>query len=172
MKKEDIEKTSWAKNFKSESPVSYAEAIKLACIENLEVEILHTDENGEWQWCIVASDSQGFWMDAFKSREEAVSLCKEMGWIIVYELDQETGVRIDNEEKRVFTFKDGQEVEFDCHVIKGKGIVRGIATNPMAVIGSNYIIEVLEASAPIPSETYPFKFIAMFECHLKIAKES
>jgi hypothetical protein len=45
------------------------------------VDIYESDETGESQWVVALED--GFWMDAFTSREEAENLVAEMGWPII-----------------------------------------------------------------------------------------
>lgn len=85
MTRAELENTTWAKNFKLEAPVSYAEAIKYALQEELEVYINKNHDLGFPVYAIiVAEDSKGFWMDATASKKAAISLCKEMGWKIVW----------------------------------------------------------------------------------------
>ena len=81
MTKTKLIKTPWAKEFKKDSPVSYDQAIDLAMMPNLLVRIYKTDENGEWMWAIEAVILNGFWMDAKKTKKEAIALCENMGWI-------------------------------------------------------------------------------------------
>lgn len=68
----------WARRFKQECPTGYAEAIRRA---GEPVEIYETDETGEVQWAVTLKD--GFWMDAFPTKEEAERLVDEMGWPII-----------------------------------------------------------------------------------------
>lgn len=168
-----LEQTDWAKRFKADSPVSYAQGIALAIKPNLEVSIAHTDENGDWRWVIVAVDAPGFWMDALSSRQEAINLCDQLNWKVTYEIDHQTGTKIDREAAApTYNFKDEQAVKFDNHVMTGTGIVRGVSNIPQAVIGATYIIEVIESSEAIPNDSYPFKFIPMFECHMEAIEPS
>lgn len=41
-----------------------------------------TDETGEMVWAIQV-DGDNFWMDAKKTKKEAINLCKKMGWKII-----------------------------------------------------------------------------------------
>lgn len=68
----------WAKRFRANCPTSYSEAILRA---GEPVDIYESDETGELQWVVALED--GFWMDAFTSREEAERLVEEMGWPII-----------------------------------------------------------------------------------------
>jgi hypothetical protein len=65
----------WAQRFKANCPTDYSEAILRA---GEPVDIYESDETGELQWVVSLED--GFWMDAFTSREEAENLVAEMGW--------------------------------------------------------------------------------------------
>lgn len=162
--REQLENTDWAKRFKEDSPVSYAKGIALALQADFEVGLHFNEEAEDWQWCVV---TDGFWMDAFPTRDQALALCKEMGWKIAFETNDQTSEYIDYNKTRLYTFKDGQTVKFDNEVLVGTGIVRGVSTTDQAIIGANYMIEVKECNVPVPNETYPFSFIPMFECHLK-----
>lgn len=77
-----IEETPWAKNFYKDCPSQYKDAIEYASKPNLEVDIIHTNELGSWQYAIVV-EGNDFWMDAFYTKEEALNLVGEMGWKIV-----------------------------------------------------------------------------------------
>lgn len=62
-------------------------------------------------------------------------------------------------------FSEGQKVKFSvCDSCKGTGIIRGMATTALPVIGINYIIEIVESS--IDKSVYPYSHFAVFECHL------
>lgn len=170
---EQLEQTDWAKRFKEDSPVSYAKGLALAIKPNLEVEIAHTNESGDWCWIIVSADEPGFWMDAFSTRQEAIDLCNQLNWKVIFEIDHQTGIKIDRAAAAPsYNFKDEQKVKFNNHVMSGIGIVRGVSTIPHAIIGATYIIEVVESSEPIPNASYPFKFIPMFECHIEAVEPS
>ena len=79
----NIEKTAWAKRFKKEDSMSYERAIELVSVPDLVVDIYQTDETGEKVWAIVPEDDPEFWLDAFKRKQNAVSLCKKMNWRIM-----------------------------------------------------------------------------------------
>lgn len=68
--------------------------------------------------------------------------------------------------KNEYKFKDGQVVKFDNGLISGQGKIIGASSIGQAVNGVNYIIEVEESSVELPNDTYPFKVISMFECHI------
>ena len=82
-KRETLEQTPWAKEFKKEAPVSYATAISYALENRLEVIIDHTTESGEPQWVIRVLGDPSFWMDAVQTKVAPVQICREMGWMIV-----------------------------------------------------------------------------------------
>jgi hypothetical protein len=85
VKKEDIEKTEWAINFKKKAPTAYQEAIELALNPDLSVSIYQNTEIGENLWAInafIGEEDTLFWLDAKKTQKEAVRLCNEMGWKI------------------------------------------------------------------------------------------
>lgn len=68
--------------------------------------------------------------------------------------------------KNEYKFKDGQTVNFDNGSISGQGRIIGASTIEQAVIGVNYIIDVEESNVELPNDTYPFKVISIFECHI------
>lgn len=86
MTRDELEKTPWAIAFKADAPFSYSRAIDLALRQPLEVEIVHTNERmGTHEWAIIVVDEtiSDFWMDAFERYEDALTLCKTMGWEVV-----------------------------------------------------------------------------------------
>lgn len=64
-----------------------------------------------------------------------------------------------------FTFQQGQKVQFDDGNNQGVGVIVGCSTTGSPIIGCAYMVEVPEGSV-FPNETYPFKTISVFECHL------
>lgn len=82
--KERLVSSLWARHFKEKCPTGYAEAIRRA---GELVKIYETDETGEGQWAITLED--GFWMDAYPTKEEAAQLVDEMGWPIIGANDTE-----------------------------------------------------------------------------------
>lgn len=80
---EELEGTEWARKFKEDSPVSYAQALRYAQSRDLRVYVHKTNETGEVQWAISVLDedsSDDFWMDAMQTKKEALELCRHMGW--------------------------------------------------------------------------------------------
>ena len=70
-----------------------------------------------------------------------------------------------------YKFKNNEPVTFDNGVIKGHGVVLGVATTGHAVIGSIYMIEVYESLGVIlPNDEYPYTVIPMTECHIQSIK--
>ena len=83
MRPEELEATEWARRFKEDSPVSYAQALRYAQSKDLRVYVHKTNETGEVQWAISVLDedsSDDFWMDAMQTKKEALELCRHMGW--------------------------------------------------------------------------------------------
>lgn len=78
----ELEMTAWAKAFKADSPVSYAEALRLASGPSLVVEIERSNTVlGEDCFAILVSGrSSPFWMGHRPTRKAALALCAEMGW--------------------------------------------------------------------------------------------
>jgi hypothetical protein len=66
-----------------------------------------------------------------------------------------------------YRFKDRQKVWFDNGLIKGEGLVVGVATMENFIIGSTYMVEVLTCNVPFPKESYPFKTIPVIDLHLE-----
>lgn len=83
--REELERTSWAAEFRADSPVSFGEAIRMAMQTDFAVDLRETDENGELVWAVVAiegGEDSGFWMDAKPTRAAAEAICTQMGWPI------------------------------------------------------------------------------------------
>lgn len=86
MTRKELEKTPWAKKFKSECPSSYEEAIERALSPNFEVIIIHSHELEKRIYAIEAleeGEKTEFWMEAFEYKGDAIALCERMGWRIV-----------------------------------------------------------------------------------------
>lgn len=79
----DLELTTWAQEFKVDSPLCYSMALKYAQQSQLEVFIERTNETGEWQWAVRVLDAPDFWMDAKPTKALATATCRSMGWKIV-----------------------------------------------------------------------------------------
>lgn len=78
----DLHETEWVKDFKEDCPVGYDEAIELASMFDVFVQIKETNKTGETVWAIESAERPDFWMTARQSKEEAIALCNQMGWII------------------------------------------------------------------------------------------
>lgn len=81
--KSEIEKTEWARKFKEDDSLCYDRAIELASREIVEVEIYSNDELGYFVWSVSSVEDREFWFDTFRTKREAVSFCKRMGWKVV-----------------------------------------------------------------------------------------
>ena len=88
MTREEIEATAWAKRFKKDCGQSYSQAIDIALRTRLVI-IEKRDDNsflGDYQFAITTADADeyedDFWLDAFDTKKEALSLCREMGWMV------------------------------------------------------------------------------------------
>ena len=74
-------KEEWEKTLKECCASNYHKATKLSNDPDLCVEIIKTDETGEKLWAIDAGHlSPGFWLDAKKTKKEAIQFCRDMGW--------------------------------------------------------------------------------------------
>lgn len=85
----DLHETQWAKDFKEENRMEYEEAIELASMFDVFVRIFETEETGETVWAIESVDRPDFWFTARRTEEEAIQLCNEMGWTILYHRKRE-----------------------------------------------------------------------------------
>lgn len=81
----NIEETEWALNFLEECPTSYQEAIKIASQPDLKVGLYYNKDAGEWAYSIYPIGNMTFWLDSYRTREEAVKLIRKMGWKLVSE---------------------------------------------------------------------------------------
>ena len=61
-------------------------------------------------------------------------------------------------------YKQGDFIKFDYQNIKGKGIVCGVSTNALPILGTGYIIELL---SEIPGHEYTH--IVVYDCYMKPA---
>lgn len=57
-----------------------------------------------------------------------------------------------------YKYKNGDLIEFENGVIKGKGNIKGVAVIPAPVIGTGYIVEYTELSIE-----FPYSCIVVFE---------
>lgn len=83
MTRDEIITTDWARRFKEECPSRFEEAIAIAERAPV-VDIVMTDEHsfrGDYKFVIIEhGGDNSFWLDAFNTKEEALSLCEAMGW--------------------------------------------------------------------------------------------
>lgn len=63
-------------------------------------------------------------------------------------------------------FSEGQRVRFDCKMMSGKGIIRGVSLTYLEFIGATYIVEVTDGQ--IPNDTYPFSCVSVAEIFLTL----
>ena len=81
---QDIEKTEWARRFKAGAPYQYDEALAIAARLSWVV-LEHRDDHSakdDCLWVILPDVNPEFWLDATPTKDEAVALCKTMGWAI------------------------------------------------------------------------------------------
>jgi hypothetical protein len=78
---DELEASSWAREFKAAAPGSYAQALDYAQRPQLRVHVHQTDKTGELQWAIAVDGDHEFWMDAKPTKKDAIVLCRDMGWI-------------------------------------------------------------------------------------------
>jgi hypothetical protein len=83
MNMRELKKTEWAKEFKTDNSVEYDHALDLASGENVCVKVVHTNEAGKWEWAIFPVENTEFWFMAYRTKRDALALCKEMGWKVV-----------------------------------------------------------------------------------------
>jgi hypothetical protein len=79
-----LEKTTWAKEFKADSPVSYKTALQYALQDQLLVLIERSLDTGEPVWAVRVLDDPEFWMEAKPTKAQATTVCRAMGWKIVH----------------------------------------------------------------------------------------
>ena len=82
----EVESTRWAKKFKAYFPADYGQAIALAQMPNLEVELwLDTNESPSFAWKLATKgeNNECFWLATGLSNEEARALAAAMGWRLV-----------------------------------------------------------------------------------------
>jgi hypothetical protein len=80
MELEQIKTSKWAVEFKAQNPTAFKDALGYATDSKIEMTITKTDSSGFMLWAIVADTKTDFWMDALATKQEAIRLCKRMGW--------------------------------------------------------------------------------------------
>jgi len=81
---QQIKRSAWARNFRTECPEQYQEAIALA-LQCSPVVIEQRDDHstkGDFTWAIIPDANLEFWLDGVSSKERAIALCEKMGWPI------------------------------------------------------------------------------------------
>ena len=63
----------------------------------------------------------------------------------------------------MYKFKNQQRVTFDTGEFSGTGLVVGYAIAEQPIIGASVIINVTESNVSIPTETYPYSVVSLFE---------
>lgn len=74
----------WSRSFYNNNKCQYVDALYLVLKDDVEVEIFMSNELDESKhlWVVGSAEQPGFWLDAFEKKEDALSLCKDMGWTI------------------------------------------------------------------------------------------
>lgn len=67
----------------------------------------------------------------------------------------------------VNSLKEGTKVSFDYQSIKGTGVIRGISTTPLPIIGQSYIVEI-ETIDGLKEEYYPYSCLIVYEVFLTV----
>jgi len=57
-------------------------------------------------------------------------------------------------------------VEYDNGILKGDGVVIGLATTEMPIIGIGYIVQ--DVSGNVPNEVYQYSSFVVHTIHLKV----
>lgn len=89
MTRKELKKTQWAKRCKKETITEiYELSLDLALNPDLQVLVYKSTALEKPVWAISVQETNSrpddnFWMDTFKTKKEAVALCKEMKWKIV-----------------------------------------------------------------------------------------
>lgn len=73
---------AWCNEFKDQSPVEYMLAMDHISKPWFSVEIIHSNETGEFVWAVQVAGTE-FRLDSFKTKKQAVKFCKDMKWRVV-----------------------------------------------------------------------------------------
>ena len=76
-----ITTTAWGSQFDPSQLIKTA--IKHLIRSNFQVELYPNTETGYKRWAIVTESDPTFWIDSFRTKKEAVALCKEMEWEVL-----------------------------------------------------------------------------------------
>lgn len=63
-------------------------------------------------------------------------------------------------------YENGAIIEYDNGIIRGKGIIQGIASNYVPVIGTGYIVK--DLSGNIPNTVYTYDTFVVHQVHIRI----
>jgi len=76
-----IMSTEWARQFDQAQLLKIS--LKLLEKSKFKVEIFPNTETGYKRWAIVTEADPVFWIDSFRTKKEAVVLCRKMGWEVM-----------------------------------------------------------------------------------------
>jgi len=65
----------------------------------------------------------------------------------------------------MFKFKMDQEVRYTDTDVPGEGVVVGVSTTGLPILGVGYIVKITDGS--LPTENYPYDTRTVFELHLE-----
>lgn len=68
-----------------------------------------------------------------------------------------------------FKYKQGDYVKF-IEPFKGEGVIVGVATVDLPVIGGGWIVKTSDGQ--LPNETYPFDTCVIFDCWIDLNENS
>jgi hypothetical protein len=86
-RRQQLEATEWAKEFKSDAPGSYEDALTIASLDVVHVDVYKSNESGSMMWHVLYAGQEypkwkwTFWLDSKKTEDEARELCDSMGWV-------------------------------------------------------------------------------------------
>lgn len=86
-RRQQLEATEWAKEFKAEAPHSYEDGLKIASLDVVKVGIYKSKDTRGVMWHVVYLGREFpnwknlFWLDSKKTEDEAIELCEAMGWV-------------------------------------------------------------------------------------------
>lgn len=86
-RRQQLEATEWAKEFKADCPTSYEDALTIASLDVVDVDIYKSNESGTMMWHVQYTGKEFpkwtnlFWLDSKKTEDEARELCDAMGWV-------------------------------------------------------------------------------------------
>lgn len=63
--------------------------------------------------------------------------------------------------------EEGTKVKFDYQTVKGEGVIKGISTIALPIIGKSYIVEITNSKG-FSKDAYPYSCITVYEEFLTI----